>query len=40
MYNDKLIYKVVIWVLLGLFYEKEKEALTKNGHVFGALTSI
>ncbi len=24
MHNDKLVYKVVIWVFFGLFYEKRK----------------
>ncbi len=27
MYNDKLVYKVVIWVFLGLSLWKEREAL-------------
>ncbi len=27
MYNDKLVYKVVIWVFLGVILWKEKEAL-------------
>ncbi len=28
MYNDKLVYKVVIWVFLGISLWKEKEALS------------
>ncbi len=28
MYNDKLVYEVVIWVFLGISLWKEKEALT------------
>ncbi len=32
MCNDKLVYKVVIWVCWGLFYEKNKEALTEYIH--------
>ncbi len=28
MYNDKLVYKVVIWVFLGITLWKEKEALS------------
>ncbi len=27
MYNDKLVYKVVIWVYFGVILWKEKEAL-------------
>ncbi len=27
MYNDKLVYKVVIWVLFGISLWKEKETL-------------
>ncbi len=27
MYNDKLVYKVVIWVFWGLFYEKKRNLL-------------
>ncbi len=25
LYNDKLVYEVVIWVYLGLFYEKRRK---------------
>ncbi len=28
MYNDKLVYKVVIWVFFGISIWKEKEILT------------
>ncbi len=28
MYNDKLVYKVVIWVFFGISLWKEKAALT------------
>ncbi len=28
MYNDKLVFKVVIWVFVGISLWKEKEALT------------
>ncbi len=31
MYNDKLIYKVVIWVFFGVILWKEKELLRKTG---------
>ncbi len=31
MYNDQLVYKVVICVFWGLFYEKDKESLTPGG---------
>ncbi len=29
MFNDKLVYKVVIWVLFGVILWNEKEALRK-----------
>ncbi len=29
MYNDKLVYNVYIWVLFGIIFGKEKEALKK-----------
>ncbi len=28
MYNDKLVYKIVIWVVFGIGLLKEKETLT------------
>ncbi len=28
MYNDKLVYNVYIWVLFGIIFGKEKEALS------------
>ncbi len=30
MYNDKLVYKVVIWVFFGISLWKGKEALNKS----------
>ncbi len=30
MYNDKLVYKIVIWFCLGVILWKEKEALSMN----------
>ncbi len=27
MYNNKLVYKVYIWVLFGIIFEKKKEVL-------------
>ncbi len=30
MYNDKLVYKIVIWVFVGISLWKEKEALTMH----------
>ncbi len=37
MYNDKLVYKVVIWVFYGIGLWKEKEALTSSIIVFIAV---
>ncbi len=37
MYNDKLVYKVVIWVFSGISLWKEKEALNSvcsNSHSY------
>ncbi len=31
MYNDKLVYKVVIWAFLGISLWKEKVALNSGG---------
>ncbi len=31
MYNDQLVYKVVIWAFLGISLLKDKEALSPSG---------
>ncbi len=34
MWNDKLVYKVCIWVLFEIIFGKEKEALSGTGNLF------
>ncbi len=40
MYNDKLVYKVVIWVIIGISLWAEKEALNKELTEICGTTSV
>ncbi len=40
MYNDKLVYKVVIWVFGGISFWKEKKASTVYNNTYHILTVL